>query len=179
MDASPTISNLYGAEQFVESAGTVLFRLSTHEICILRLLNKPNEYVLPKGRRNIGESRQAAAIRETIEETGIPCYLLPVDLVSRLTPTVPKGHLPDEPRLYKGACEPIAMQQRRLGSGGVKLIWWFVAAVSEEEPLRQHEADLFEVEFYSYDEAVQRLTYKDNRDLVERAIERVQAKYNC
>jgi 8-oxo-dGTP pyrophosphatase MutT (NUDIX family) len=74
---------MYAAEKFVESAGTVLFRLSTREVCILHLLHR-DEYILPKGRRNLGESRRTTAIRETTEETDIPCRLLPVNLVSRV-----------------------------------------------------------------------------------------------
>ena len=56
-------SEQYTSEAFVESVGAVLFRLSTQEICVLHLLDR-DEYVLAKGRRNCGESRQDAAIRE-------------------------------------------------------------------------------------------------------------------
>ncbi|KAL7941539.1 NUDIX hydrolase domain-like protein [Trichoderma barbatum] len=169
---------IYMADKFVESAGTVLFRLSTREICILRLLQK-DEYVLPKGRRNLGESRKTTALRETTEETGVPCYLLPIDLVSRICPKIETEETPDVPRLFKGACEPIAMQQRRIGDGEVKLIWWFVAAVKEDEPLGEHEKHTFGVEFYSYDEAVQKLTFEDDRELVKRAIHLVNSSHNC
>ncbi|TFB04631.1 hypothetical protein CCMA1212_004138 [Trichoderma ghanense] len=172
--AAPALSpTLLPADKLVESAGTVLFRLLTHEICILRLLNKRDEYVLPKGRRNIAESRQAAALRETTEETGVPCHLLPVDLVSRITPSIQDPHVPDEPRLFKGACEPIAMQQRRTGDV-TKLVWWYVAAVSEGEPLCQHEGHKFEVQFCSYDEALQKLTFKDDCEVVKMAIRLVE-----
>ncbi|KAH0497870.1 hypothetical protein TgHK011_005152 [Trichoderma gracile] len=124
MAASSVSSTLLSADKLVESAGTILFRLSTCEICILRHLEL-DQYVLPKGRRNLGESRQEAALRETTEETGLPCYLLPVDLVCRVTPSIQNEHVPDEARLFKGACEPIAMQQRRTGDA-TKLIWWMI-----------------------------------------------------
>ncbi|KAK1253280.1 hypothetical protein MKX07_001357 [Trichoderma sp. CBMAI-0711] len=172
--AAPAVSTtLLPADKLVESAGTILFRLSTCEICILHHL-KLDQYVLPKGRRNLGESRQAAALRETTEETGLPCYLLPVDLVCRVTPAIQNGDLPDEPRLFKGACEPIAMQQRRSGNV-TKFIWWYVAAVSEGEPVNQHEEHNFEVQFCSYDEAVKKLTFKDDCDLVKMAIRLAEA----
>ncbi|KAG8418685.1 hypothetical protein J3459_012141 [Metarhizium acridum] len=61
-------------------------------------------------------------------------------------------HVPDEARSYKGICEPITAQLRRLSENDVKLIWWFAAAVNEGEPIRQHEMHKFEVEFHSYDE---------------------------
>ncbi|KAH6621110.1 hypothetical protein B0J18DRAFT_217528 [Chaetomium sp. MPI-SDFR-AT-0129] len=176
-------TEMYTADKFVESAGTVLLRLSTREVCILRTLLYRDEYILPKGRRNLGESRQTTAIRETIEETGIPCRLLPVNLVSRVCPAIERfetehdEHLqvPDEPRLFKGcACEPIALQTRHVGEGGIKLIWWFVAAVNEDEPVgrhEKHEKDKFEVEFHGYDTVLEKLTFKDDRELVKKAIE--------
>ncbi|KAK2601814.1 hypothetical protein QQS21_004597 [Conoideocrella luteorostrata] len=171
-------TRMYAAENFVESAGTVLFRLSTQEVCILHLLQR-DEYILPKGRRNLGESRRTTATRETTEETGIPCRLLPVNLVSRVCPTIETEHLPDEARFYKGICEPILVQTRNVEEGGLKLIWWFVAAVNEGEPVGQHEKDKFEVEFYSYDKALEKLTFKDDRELVNKAIELVNSSISC
>ncbi|KAK4039694.1 hypothetical protein C8A01DRAFT_16352 [Parachaetomium inaequale] len=162
-------TQMYPAEKFVESAGTVLFQLSTHRVCILYLIER-GEYILPKGRRNLGESRQTTAIRETIEETGIPCRLLPINLVSRVCPPIETGHLPDEARLFKDSCEPIALQTRRVGEE-IKLIWWFVAAVNEDEPVGHHEKDKFEVEFHSYATVVEKLTFEDDRKLVRKAIE--------
>lgn len=169
MATSRPRTELYTADKLVESAGTILFRLSTREVCVLHSLQH-DEYVLPKGRRNLGESRQETAIRETTEETGVPCYLLPVDLVSRVCPTTETEDVPDEPRLFKSSREPIAMQQRQIGYGEIKLIWWFVAAVNEKEALRQHEKHKFEVEFHSYDEVLQKLTFEDDRELVKQAI---------
>ncbi|KAF2151750.1 hypothetical protein K461DRAFT_268881 [Myriangium duriaei CBS 260.36] len=176
MAASRFPSELYSADKFVESAGTVLFRLSTREICILRL-HLRDEYVLPKGRRNIGESRRSTAVRETIEETGVPCSLLPVNLACRACPTIETEQLPDEVRSYEGVCEPIAMQLRRLGEGDVKLVWWFVAAVNDGRPFGRHEDDKFDVEFCSYADAVQKLTFKDDREVVLKAIHLVSSTF--
>lgn len=163
-------TQMYPADQFVESAGTILFRLSTREVCILHLFSR-DEYILHKGRRNLGESRAATATRETTEETGLRCRLLPVDLASRVCPaTEETGHVPDEARLFRGACEPISVQIRHLGRGEVKFIWWYVAAVDEDELIGQHEKDNFEVEFHSYDSVVGKLTFQDDRELVRKAI---------
>ncbi|GAP91700.1 putative NUDIX domain [Rosellinia necatrix] len=163
-------TEVFTSEQFVESAGTILFRLSTCEICVLHLLQR-DEYVLPKGRRNLGESRRTTAIRETTEETGIPCRLLPVNMLSRVCPAIETEQLPDEARLYREICEPIAVQQRRLGDSHLKLTWWFVGAVNEDEPLSHYERDKFEVEFHSYDEALRKLTFRDDRKVVKKAID--------
>ncbi|KAF9768892.1 hypothetical protein IL306_013739 [Fusarium sp. DS 682] len=167
-------TEIFTGEQFVESAGTVLFRLSTREICILRHIQR-NEYLLPKGRRNLHESRQATALRETTEETGIPCRLLPINMLSRVCRSeTGSKHVPDEARFFRGACEPILMQARRVGQGEMKLIWWFVAVVDEDKPVGQHE-DEFDLEFLSYDAALEKLTFKDDRELVGRAIELVKS----
>ncbi|CEJ82972.1 hypothetical protein VHEMI03008 [[Torrubiella] hemipterigena] len=178
MAASPFETAIYTAENFVESAGTILFRLSSREICVLHFLQR-GEYILPKGRRNLGESRQTTATRETTEETGISCRLLPVNLVSRVCPTIETEDLPDEVRFYKGICEPILLQTRNLKESGLKLIWWFVAAVNEGDPVGQHEKDKFDIGFYSYDEALEKLTFKDDRELVKKAIELVNSTIGC
>lgn len=81
--------------------------------------------------------------------------------------------MPDEPRSYKSVCEPIAMQIRRVGQGDVKLIWWFVAAANEGEPVGQ-----YEMEFHSYDKALQILTFEDDRELVKKAIDLVNSSIN-
>ena len=172
MAASRFQAELYMSEQFVESAGTILFRLSTREICILHLL-RGDEYILPKGRRNLHESHKTTAIRETIEETGIPCKLLSIDMHSRVCPMIETEHVPDEARLYGGVCEPIALQQRHIGEGEIKLIWWFVASVNEEMPVGPHEKDNFEVKFHNYEEVLEKLTFKDDREIVKKAIDLV------
>ncbi|KAI9797548.1 MAG: hypothetical protein M1825_005976 [Sarcosagium campestre] len=169
-------TQMYAADRFVESAGTVLFRLSTREICLLRLLQR-DEYILPKGRRNLGESHHTTATRETTEETGMPCRLLPVNLASRVCPAadIDTKQLPDNARFFKRVCEPIVLQTRYVEEGDIKLIWWFVAAVNEGEPVSHHEKDKFDVVFYSYDTALEKLTFRDDRELVKKAIEIVKS----
>ena len=167
------------SSQFVESAGAILFRLSTQQICLLHLLPR-NEYLLAKGRRNMGETRQQAALREVREETGYPCRILPVTMSCRAPPVVESEPSPDVARVYENSTEPFSLQIRQMGpEGNVKLIWWFVAAVdetngcSEERPGEEQ----FEVGFYGYQEAVARLTFQGDKDLVEQAIAMVQATY--
>ncbi|KAJ5930976.1 hypothetical protein N7466_006469 [Penicillium verhagenii] len=168
-------TEMYTADKYVESAGTVLFKLSTREVCILHQLFR-EEYILPKGRRNLNESRQATAIRETTEKTGISCRLLPVNLVSRVRPTAENEDLPDKAaRLFKGSCEPIMLRTRCIREGEIKLIWWFVAAVNEGEPISFLEEYKLDVEFHSYDTVLRELTFKDDRDLVEKAIKLVES----
>ncbi|KAL8791307.1 MAG: hypothetical protein Q9195_005926 [Heterodermia aff. obscurata] len=147
--------------QYLESAGAILFRLPTHQICLLHLPPR-NEYLLPKGRLNICESRQQAALREVREETGYPCRMLPVTMSCRAPPAVEVSTgTADVARVYEGCEEAFALQIRQLGEGGVKLIWWFVAVVEEGEGEEGGKGgeEQFEVGFYGYEEAVERVTF--------------------
>ncbi|KAI4117342.1 MAG: hypothetical protein LQ338_007569 [Usnochroma carphineum] len=172
-------SEQYTSEAFVESAGAVLFRLSTREVCVLHIL-KRDEYVLAKGRRNCGESRHDAAIREILEETGFPCHLLRLNMSTRAPPAVETEQLGDEARFYTGICEPFTLQLRRLGEGDIKLIWWYIAAVDEDRPFKAdlQEGEKFAVEFLSYTDVLEKLTFQMDRDMVKRAIDIVTNTYH-
>ncbi len=174
MATSQFESEQYTSEAFVESVGAVLFRLSTRQICILHLL-KRDEYVLAKGRRNCEESRQQAAVREIAEETGYSCRLLHLNMLTRAPPAIETEQISDETRFYTGICEPITLQLRRLGENDVKLIWWYAAAVNEDQPFDEdlQESETFSVEFHSYTGVLEKLTFKLDRDLVRRAIDLV------
>jgi len=170
-------SEQYTSEAFVESAGGVLFRLSTREVCLLHLL-EGSEYVLAKGRRNCGEARQTTATREVTEETGFPCRLLPVNMHTRAPPAVEIEQSKDQVRFETNICEPFTLQIRHLGEGQIKLIWWFVAAVDEETPPNEvMEKDRYTVEFYSYAEVLDKLTFQMDREMVKKAIELVENTY--
>lgn len=153
-------SEQYTSEAFVESAGAIMFRLSTREICILRKLDC-NEYVLAKGRRNCGETRQRAALREIAEETGFTCRLLPLNMVTRTPPELEIEELSDEARFYTGICEPFNLQIRHLGKGNIKLIFWYIATIDEEQPIMEElqEKEKFAVEFHNYTDVLEKLTF--------------------
>ncbi|SCV58596.1 related to NUDIX domain [Fusarium fujikuroi] len=174
MTTSHYQTETFTSENLVESAGTILFRLSTQDICIMRD-TKRNEYILPKGRRNVGESRRDTATRETTEETGIPCRLLPINMKSRLCSSDDKD-APDEERHFKDVCEPISVQMRRIGEGEMKIIWWYIAAANENETVGKCEGG-FEIEWHGYEEVLQKLTFQNDRELVARAIRLVQSYY--
>ncbi|KAL8847761.1 MAG: hypothetical protein Q9221_007209 [Calogaya cf. arnoldii] len=165
-------SEQYTSEAFVESVGAVLFRTSTQEICVLHHLKK-DEYILAKGRRNCGETRQAAAVRELTEECGFPCHLLHVNMSTRAPPAIEDEQLGDEARFHTGICEPFTLQIRHLGEGNVKLIWWYIVAVNEDKPNQdrdQVEKDKFAVEFHSFADVLEKLTFQMDRDMVKEAI---------
>jgi 8-oxo-dGTP pyrophosphatase MutT (NUDIX family) len=168
----------YTSKQFVESAGAILFRLSTREICLLHLL-KRDEYVLAKGRRNCGEGARETAVRELAEETGYRCRLVPVTMSTRAPPAVETEQLKDVPRTFSEITEPFTLQIRQLGEDDVKLIWWYIAAIDEDKPHDEERLgeQKFRVEFYGYEEALGKLTFQTDRDMLKNAIEIVQATY--
>ncbi|KAI4221251.1 MAG: hypothetical protein L6R36_007034 [Xanthoria steineri] len=105
MATSHFATEQYTSEAFVESVGTVLFRMSTQETCVLHFWKK-DEYLLAKGRRSCGDSRQDAAGRELTEDCGFPCRLLHVNMFTRAPCAIEDEQLDDEARLYTEICEP-------------------------------------------------------------------------
>lgn len=176
MAESRFVSEQYTSENFVESVGGVLFRLSSREICVLHLLER-DEYVLAKGRRNCGETRRETALREITEETGFACRLLPVNMHTRAPPAIETEQLDDRARFYTKICEPFTLQVRHLGKDQVKLIWWFVVAVDEEVLPKETMEEKCAVEFYSYTDVLNKLTFQMDRDMVKKAIELLENTY--
>lgn len=171
MAASRTINNQYTSSEYVESVGAILFHVSKKQICLVRSLAR-NEWLLAKGRRNISETRQQAAIREVQEETGFPCKLLPVTLRTRCTPNVEEvGFTPDEPRLFENVTEPFMLTHRVLPrNNGVKLIWWYIGAIDEEAALLKGE-ETYSAKLFTFEEALSTLHFASDREIVMRAIE--------
>ncbi|WP_435132609.1 NUDIX hydrolase [Actinacidiphila sp. bgisy144] len=62
----------------VQAAGTVLWRHAAHGAGVeIALVHRPryDDWSLPKGKLKRGEDHAAAAVRETLEETGVACVL--------------------------------------------------------------------------------------------------------
>ena len=171
MANSPFPTSQYTSAQFVESAGAVLFRVSTREIYLL-YLSEHNEYVLPKGRRNCGESTRETAVREVAEEIGYLCRLMPVKMFTRAPPAIETEQFKDVPRKASDLIEPYTLQIRQQGENDVKVIWWYIAIIDED---RSHEEERlgeqkFRVDFYGYDESLEKLTFQTDQDIVRNAI---------
>lgn len=165
----------YTAEHFVESAGAILFHISTQRICLVHL--KPrDEWILAKGRRNVGEFRAVTALREVTEETGIPCRPLTVRMKTRAPPAIePEGGSPDVVREHEGSMEPFMVTLRQTGDEEIKFIWWYIAAVDEEKSVGVPE-ERYEVVFLPFGEAVEKLTFQSDRDVVAKAVKIVKGE---
>ncbi|KAI1814560.1 NUDIX domain-containing protein [Poronia punctata] len=167
-------STLYASDQFVEACGAIVFDISSStgskKVCLLYHAGE-NEWLLPKGRRNCNESRQAAVVREVREETGYEIKLRPLTLVTRAPAETEAADVVDAPRVYDNLTEPFMLDVRDLGKDkGVKLVWWFIAEREPDGMVGEGEAQ-FKATFVKIDCAVERLTFQKDRDVMRRAIE--------
>lgn len=166
MAASKFSTTLYLSSNFVESAGMILFKLSTRQVCLIHY-TKRNEWLLAKGRRDIGESREKAAVRETEEETGFKCRLLPIAMTTKQ----PRPGYDDfDGGRQEGICEPFVVMQRVLKDGSMKMIWWYIGAIDESADVGKGEAE-FKSRLFGFEEALEVLTFQSDREVVMKAIE--------
>ena len=172
---TPMPSVQYTSSDFVVSAGSVLFREAKDtkhlQICILYHRTK-QEYLLPKGRKDCGETVEAAAVRETFEETGYPCELLPCRMPTRAP--LPGVNSKDAVRMADGITEPIVMTLRRSGDAKVKVIWWFATRIKgnavEKVEGTQTDSEDFESRFFDAEEALSKLSFQSDRDVASQAL---------
>lgn len=126
----------------IEAAGAVLVRPGD-EGPQVAVVHRPHrsDWSLPKGKLEAGERHEVAAVRETLEETGVRCALGP------------------------------DLGERRYEVGGVpKRVRWWRATVLEAAP-READHEIDDIRWLGPDEAKELLSYADDRDLVDRALE--------
>jgi 8-oxo-dGTP pyrophosphatase MutT (NUDIX family) len=149
------------SSNFVLSSGTVSIDISESVVLALYYPQK-KEFFLPKGRKNVGETLQAAAVRETMEESGYQCQLLEHNLQTQA------------PNLTPGpwTTEPIAIHQR-VTNGIRKIIFWYLAQVNSSSLQMlntQEEGEDFEVHWISLDMASAKMTYEEDQEVVSIAL---------
>ncbi|CAE6479581.1 unnamed protein product [Rhizoctonia solani] len=178
MAASTTPTEVLMSDGFVICAGCILLRrYPSLQVCIL-YHPKEDRYILPKGRKDRGESIQETALRETYEETGHRCSFLPLNMMTRSQPS--DVFVKDQPTFAVGAQEPIAMFLRRVADKDVKLIFWFVAEVDESHPYQrgtQIGSEDYETRFVRADGVLDVLTYACDREVVAKALELYRQTY--
>jgi 8-oxo-dGTP pyrophosphatase MutT (NUDIX family) len=180
----PTRSLL--APSFVVSAGCVVFRhvrsadpSKPLQVCLLHHVNR-DQWLLPKGRLERGESPQQGALRETAEETGYTCRALPVRMRTRAPAA--GSDLVDraDGELVEGcATEPFTITIREFRKKGTKFIWWYVAEVVDEDAPpaveRREEDEVYRGVFVDVDKAW--LTFKDDWEILDGAMALVKDTY--
>ncbi|KAF9078017.1 hypothetical protein BDP27DRAFT_1412930 [Rhodocollybia butyracea] len=176
MATSSLPTRTYFPGQFVISAGSILFRRAPEtrnlQICLLYHTIK-NEWLLPKGRKDCDEPIEVTAIRETFEETGYPCKLMPVDCITRAP--IHGVHTKDKARkAQKLTGEPVIITVRDHGEEGVKIISWYISELAgdgQKVEGTQMATESFASEFLDAEEAIQRLTFKSDQDIAAKALE--------
>ncbi|RSL78763.1 hypothetical protein BHE90_011611 [Fusarium euwallaceae] len=157
--------SLHFSNEFVISCGTVSLDVERSKVLLIRW-RRTGEYVLPKGRKDIGEPLEQTALRETFEETGIQVQLLPVAIDTLAT-------LPSSMDLPKAVTEPIAITQRTTQKGILKIIFWYVAVADStaipEEGTQKEDED-FENVWVDFDNAASTLSFDDDQKIVKAAI---------
>lgn len=184
MATAPYATTQYNSEQFVKAVGQSYSTcpMAKTRKCALSIYiyyHTKNEWLLAKGRRNCGESRHQATLREVREETGCQSCLYPVTIHTRAPPVDEQGHLPDKPRSYQDLTEPFMVTIRQLGDDSVndiKMIWWYIAALDEGVVAGCGGAveEDFTPKFFPLEEAKQMLSFHNNLAVLEKAIKLVE-----
>jgi ADP-ribose pyrophosphatase YjhB (NUDIX family) len=142
---------------------------SKEKVCLIRHITNQNqtEWILPKGRRNCGESRKAAALREVEEETGYKCELLPVTMSTRAPADSEPTDVKDEPRTYDQLTEHFMTTVRSKGDRDLKFIYWFIA-IAVANPRSAGETK-FSPNFFMFSDALVEVTFEDDRKCLQGA----------
>lgn len=174
---SDSFIRTYLAGDFVMSAGSVLFRREADtgklQICLIYQPER-DEWLLPKGRKDRGESIEVAAVRETYEETGYPCELVPLRMTTRAT--IPGGIHDNDMDAQGGCLEPMAVMLQDRGAKGAKVVWWYVTRVKDGAAKvegTQMATENFESHIFDAEAAVARLSFSGHRDIARQALELV------
>lgn len=177
MAQSTLVTQQYLSDAFVESCGAIIFDLKDPkaiQVCLVKVL-KHDQWMLAKGRRNIGESRADAALREACEETGFSCQLLPVRMPTRAPDEDDPPNSPDKAHLRNNLTEPFVCTVRHLGPDkGVKIIWWYIAVVDKHNTSSGAGEDGFESRFFPCKEAIEKLHFENDRNILRKAISLVE-----
>ncbi|KAF7793118.1 hypothetical protein EIP86_004227 [Pleurotus ostreatoroseus] len=172
-------THTYLAGDFVMSAGSVLFRRlrGTEELQICLIYHPDREqWLLPKGRKDCGETIEAAAIRETYEETGYICELVPLRMPTRAT--IAGESQKDDSKVRDAVLEPMAVVVQDREVKGVKVMWWFVTRVQDgtrKVEGTQMASENYESHFLEANEAIAKLTFEGYRDIAKKALELVRS----
>lgn len=170
---------LHFSSHFAISCGTVTVDLQASKVLVI-YHRKTGEYLLPKGRKDINEALEATAIRETYEETGIRCKILPLSMPTLAT--TPAGFAVVEMSHHGGATEdhkdalitePIAVSQR-ITAGTLKIIFWFAAQADSRMAIvegTQQEGEDFDPVWVDVEIVGAMLSFDDDRQVARKVVE--------
>ncbi|KAH6894166.1 hypothetical protein B0T10DRAFT_241107 [Thelonectria olida] len=171
----------YASEDFIISCGCVPVDPALRKIAILRETTDPEHEIvsLPKGRKNIGEDLQTAALRETYEETGIRFLGLKLRTATRATPT------PKHPSYKEGANPGVTRDVRNheassvvmypdISTGCFKMVFWYPAEGDSTQPPDENTRESWEmntvVEWVDAHVAASRMSFDADRNVIEKVL---------
>ncbi|EPS39590.1 hypothetical protein H072_6645 [Dactylellina haptotyla CBS 200.50] len=130
----PRESSLISSPAFITGAGAVMFHRKSKRVLLVideREDERPLGWFLPKGRKDVGESLEAAALREAEEEGGYPCRLLPVPVPTRHPKKVVDNNiLSSEPiYMHNWSIPP----KKHWPEGGMYTCFWYVCEITDED----------------------------------------------
>lgn len=133
------------AVRYRRSAGGVVYRRRGQrvEVCLIATAGR-TRWQLPKGRIEPGETKEEAALREVHEETGLEARI--------------------EELLGELSFRYIRKQRKRIH----KRVVFFLMAY-EKGSTDDHDDEVDEAKFFGIDDAIERLTFDSERDMVARA----------
>jgi 8-oxo-dGTP pyrophosphatase MutT (NUDIX family) len=146
------------------------------QICILRH-STTNYFVLPKGRKDVKESLEHAAVRETFEESGFPCELLPCPMSTR-APN-PDLYVGLRPHIEVASEEPFTLTIATQKDGSLKLIFWYLIRVLSNSAPKMERTQMpnedYDSMFVDAREGINMLTKPDHQKVARSAVELVES----
>lgn len=123
----------------VRAAGGLIFRKTAKGNLRILIAHRPayDDWSLPKGKADRGESPEETAIREVLEETGFHCRIV----------------------------APVGTTRHRI-AGGVKEVRWFAMRPLPDSPGFEKNKEVDEVRWVSRKKARKLLDYENDRELV-------------
>lgn len=125
----------------IKAAGGVVFRETSKGKLRILVAHRPryDDWGLPKGKADKGETPEETAVREVLEETGFHCRIV----------------------------APMGTTRYRINSG-IKEVSWFAMRPLPDSPGFEKNDEVDEIRWVSRKRAKQRLDYENDRDLVTR-----------
>ncbi|KAJ5814181.1 uncharacterized protein N7503_000931 [Penicillium pulvis] len=98
---------------------------------------------------------------------------------TRALPTDEQEHMPDEFSSYENLTEPFMVTMRQLsdeGGNDVKTIWWYIAVLDKDVLPSGGGEEQFAPAFLPLQEALEKLSFPNDRMVLQRAINIVEAQ---
>ncbi len=128
------------------SAGGVVCKIESGAVYFLTIKrNQMNDWTLPKGHRDGGESLQETAIREVEEETSIKAY--------------PEKYI-DMTKYY------VVDEKERVIY--IRSVFWFLMRPENTDISKKSDKEIAEVKWLKYDDLLSLLTYESDKDILKK-----------